>query len=174
MSESRSVGTGLRQPSEAAPGPAMLRRGLAVAAVVVVLDQLSKLWVRASLLQPLRDIEVTPFFKLIYTENRGVSFSMFHSDSPAGPWLLSALALAIVAALLWWLRRVDRLLPALAIGLVIGGAVGNVIDRLRLGGVVDFLYFHLGDYYWPAFNLADSAISVGVVALLADGLFRRS
>jgi signal peptidase II len=80
-------------------------------------------------------------------------------------------ALAVVAGLLWWLGRMERPLPALAIGLVVGGALGNVIDRLRFGAVVDFLDVHAAGWHWPAFNLADSAITVGVAGLVIDGLF---
>ena len=76
----------------------------------------------------------------------------------------------IVAGLVYWLRRVTSPLLAVAIGLIIGGAVGNVVDRIRLGAVVDFLDFHIGSWHWPAFNLADSAICVGVAAMLLDGL----
>jgi signal peptidase II len=78
-----------------------------------------------------------------------------------------------VIALAVWLFRVRSALLAIAIGLVIGGAIGNVVDRLRLGAVVDFLYFHAGAWYWPAFNLADSAICLGVAAMLLDGLLLR-
>jgi signal peptidase II len=79
----------------------------------------------------------------------------------------------VVLMLIFWLTRVRVTFLAIAIGLIIGGAVGNVIDRLRFGGVIDFLYFHAGSWYWPAFNLADSAICLGVVAMLLDGLLLR-
>jgi signal peptidase II len=89
------------------------------------------------------------------------------------PFALSVLALVIVVALLVWLKRQPEPLLALAVGLVAGGAIGNSIDRLRFGGVVDFLDFHLGDWHWYAFNVADSAIAVGVAVLVLDGLFQR-
>ncbi|HLY78168.1 MAG TPA: signal peptidase II, partial [Caulobacteraceae bacterium] len=103
--------------------------------------------------------------------NKGVGFSLLTLEGPLGPYLLSGLALVITAALLVWLFRLDRLTPAIGLGLVIGGALGNVIDRIRLGAVFDFLDVHVGDYHWPAFNLADSALSLGVVLLVLDGLF---
>jgi signal peptidase II len=145
----------------------MLRLGLGVAAGVVLLDQLSKAAMLAMLDDP---IVVTPFLNLVVVWNRGVSFGMFDSAGAYGPWLLSGLALAVVAALLWWLRRVEQPFVAVALGLVIGGALGNVIDRVRFGAVFDFLDVHVAGYHWPAFNVADSAICIGAVLLLVDGL----
>src|SRR5690606_9236152 len=92
------------------------------------------------------------------------------STSPLGPWVLSGLALAVVVLLLVWLRRVDHVLTATGLGLIIGGALGNVIDRVRFGAVLDFLDFHAFGWHWPAFNVADSAISVGAVLLLVVAL----
>jgi signal peptidase II len=156
----------------------MLALGLGVAALAALLDQLSKLWVLryfgeagcASHMVP-----VTSFFDFILTCNRGVSFGMFNQPGePAlGFWIFSVIATIVVIALIVWLFRVRSALLAVAIGLIIGGAIGNVVDRLRLGGVVDFLYFHAGAWYWPAFNLADSAICLGVAAMLLDGLLLR-
>jgi signal peptidase II len=145
--------------------------GLGLAAAVIVLDQLSKWYVVAVVMAPPRIIEVTPFFNLVLTWNRGVSFGMLGGDSGVGWWLLSVVAVVIVGALVVWLRRADRPILAVALGLVIGGALGNVIDRLRLGAVADFLDFHAAGYHWPAFNLADSAITVGVIALVVPTLF---
>lgn len=121
-------------------------------------------------MQPPRVIPVLPFFNLVLVWNQGVSFGLF-GDGSAGPWLLVLLAAGIVAALVFWLRKADSLLSVAALGLVIGGAVGNVIDRLIHGAVVDFLDFHLAGWHWPAFNVADSAICIGVVMLLAESLF---
>jgi signal peptidase II len=87
--------------------------------------------------------------------------------------LFAIVAVAIIAILVFWLSRVRSDLLSSAIGLIIGGAVGNVLDRLRFGGVIDFLYFHLGSWYWPAFNLADSAICIGVAIMLFEGLLAR-
>jgi signal peptidase II len=151
----------------------MLRYGLILAAAVVLADQAAK-WVMLDFFLTRADpVEVTSFFNLVLAWNRGISFSLFHSEEAYAPFALAALALAISAGLAIWLRRVDHRWPATGIGLVIGGAIGNVIDRLRFGAVVDFLDFHWGGYHWPAFNIADSAITVGVLFLITDGLFRR-
>jgi len=149
----------------------MRRLGLSLAALVVVLDQLLKWWIVTVVMNPPRDIEVTSFFDLVMAWNRGISFSLFRSDWAAGPYVWAGLAAAVAIALGWWLGRVRHTLTATALGLVIGGALGNAIDRLRLGAVADFLDFHWQGYHWPAFNLADSAISVGIVLLVAPGLF---
>jgi signal peptidase II len=161
----------MRSAQQAMRIPPLMRAGLGVAAAVTLFDQLTKWWIVTRLMNPPRRIEVMTFFDLVLAWNRGISFSLLNSGGVFAPWLLSGLALTICAFLLYWLALTVRGLPALAIGLVIGGAVGNVIDRMRFGAVADFLDFHLGGYHWPAFNLADSAISVGVVLLLVDGLF---
>jgi signal peptidase II len=145
----------------------MLRLGLVIAGTVVVLDQLTK-WAILAWLD--RAIALTPFFNLVVVWNRGVSFGMFDSHGALAPWLLSGLALAVVAALLLWLRRVEHPLPGAGLGLIIGGAVGNVIDRVRFGAVIDFLDVHALGWHWPAFNVADSAICIGAALLLVDGL----
>ena len=156
----------------------MLALGLAVAVLVVIADQASKLWVLRYFGEAgcgSHMVPVTSFFDFILTCNRGVSFGFFnHPGQPdLGFWVFSVLATIIVLALLVWLYRVRSAFLAVAIGLVVGGALGNVFDRVRLGGVVDFLYFHAGAWYWPAFNLADSAICLGVAAMLLDGLLLR-
>ena len=145
----------------------MLHPGLVVAGLVIVLDQLSKWAILMFLDDP---TAVTPFLNLVVVWNRGVSFGMFDTAGALGPWLLSGLALAVVAALVVWLRRVKHSLAGVALGLIIGGALGNVIDRVRFGAVFDFLDFHAYGYHWPAFNVADSAICVGAALLLLDGL----
>jgi signal peptidase II len=145
----------------------MLRLGLVVAGLVILLDQLSKLVILMLLDHA---VAVTPFLNLVVVWNRGVSFGMFASAAALMPWLLSGLALAVVVALGFWLRRVAHPLTGVALGLIIGGALGNVIDRVRFGAVVDFLDFHALGHHWPAFNVADSAICVGAALLLVDGL----
>lgn len=148
----------------------MVRSGLVVALVVLVLDQLTK-WVALDVLDlAARPIVVTSFFNLVMVWNRGVSFGMLNALGPYAPWLLSGLALAVVAGLLVWLRRCDQMMTAIGLGLVIGGALGNVIDRVRYGAVVDFLDFHVAGYHWPAFNVADAGICVGAGLILVDGL----
>lgn len=153
----------------------MLRRGLAVAVIVAILDQLSKAAVLAHFAESgLGGERITSCFNLLLTYNRGVSFGLFNAGAGTGAGLnallFSLAAAAIVAGLVYWLSRVSSPLLAVAIGLIIGGAVGNVADRIRLGAVVDFLDFHIGPWHWPAFNLADSAICIGVAAMLLDGL----
>ena len=128
----RGAGGGLgARRRDAAPG-------LAIAGLVVVLDQLTK-WAILTWLE--RAIALTPFFNLVVVWNRGVSFGMFDSAGRLGPWVLPGLALAVVVLLLGWLRRVDHLITAAGLGLIIGGAIGNVIDRVRFGAVIDFLDF---------------------------------
>lgn len=144
--------------------------GLVTAGIVIVCDQLSKWWVVAKLMQPPRAIEVTPFFDLVMVWNKGVTFGMFSAASSWTRWGFTGLALAIVVALWLWLRKVEGRWPAASIGLVIGGALGNVIDRVYYGAVADFLDFHVYGYHWPAFNVADSAITVGVALLFIDAL----
>lgn len=145
--------------------------GIAMAGLAILADQVSKNWLLTGPMQEPQVIEVTPFFNIVSAHNKGVSFSLFWISAETGPWILSGVALAISLGLLVWLTRVQHRLVAVGIGLIIGGALGNVIDRLRFGAVFDFLDFYLGSYHWPAFNLADSSIFLGVVALLWDGLF---
>ncbi|MGE0256340.1 MAG: signal peptidase II [Alphaproteobacteria bacterium] len=150
-----------------------MRAGLAIAVVVLALDQATKWLIVAVVMAPPRVIEVAGFFNLVMVWNRGMSFGLL-GDWGAGDgarWAMAGLALAIVAALLLWLRRVEGVWAVVGIGLVIGGAVGNVIDRAVWGAVADFLDFHVAGLHWPAFNVADTAIVLGVAALLADGLF---
>ena len=153
----------------------MLGRGLAAAAAVVIIDQLSKAAVLGFFAgsPPGAHEAITPFFNLVLTYNRGISFGLFNTPGGVNLLLFPLLAAIIVTMLILWLRRVVSPFLAVAIGLVIGGAVGNVIDRVRLGAVVDFLDFYLGAWHWPAFNVADSAICLGVAAMLLDGLLLR-
>ena len=153
----------------------MVARGLVVAAFIALLDQLGK----AAVLHFFGEtgcaphqLPVTRFFDLVLTCNTGISFGLFNR-SDIGSLVFAVAGAAIIVVLLFWLSRVRGTLMAVALGLVIGGATGNVIDRLRFDGVVDFLYFHAGSWGWPAFNLADAAICLGVAAILLDGLLSR-
>ena len=148
--------------------------GLSIAAVVAVLDQLSKWWIVNVVMNPPRTIEITPFFNLVMGWNKGVSFGLFNNDSSVTAWVLPGVAIVIVGVLTAWLFRVDRLLLGGALGSIIGGAVGNIVDRLQYGAVADFLDFHVMGFHWPAFNLADSMITVGAVVLILDSLFVRT
>jgi signal peptidase II len=145
--------------------------GLLVALAVLVADQATKWAVLALLDLSAGPITVTPYFNLVLVWNPGVSFGMFGGLGAYAPWALTGVALAVVAFLLAWLRRAQDALTAASLGLVIGGALGNVIDRIRYGAVIDFLDFHYAGYHWPAFNVADAAICVGAGLLLVGGLF---
>ena len=153
----------------------MLVRGLATAVAVAIIDQLTTAAVLnhfAGRLSGDREI-MTSFFNLALTYNRGISFGLFNEGAGLNALIFSLAAAAIVGVLVFWLSRVTSPFLGVAIGLIIGGAIGNVIDRIRLGAVVDFLDFHLGTLHWPAFNIADSAICIGVGAMLLDGLLLR-
>ena len=161
----------------------MLRQGLGLAAAVAVADQATKWAAYTGLtglafwdpapdpLPRVAGVEVTPFFNLVTVWNFGVSFGMFNRGSDEAAWVFALIAAAITAVLVVWLRRAPNLLVTVALGSVIGGAVGNVIDRLRFGAVFDFLDVHAAGWHWPAFNVADAAIAVGVGLLLLDALF---
>lgn len=149
----------------------MLTRGLTIAASVAALDQLAKWLLINRVMVPPHTVRVTPFFDLVLSWNPGISFGLFRDNPEIGGWLFIAVAGLITLTLVVWLARVERGFLMLAIGFIIGGAVGNIIDRLRFGAVIDFLYFHLGEYGFPAFNVADSAITVGVALILMDSLF---
>lgn len=151
---------------------ALVRLGLLIAAFIVALDQASKWWLLELMGRDPRVIEVTSFFNLVLGLNRGVSFGMFDS-AEMGPWPFLLLAAAITVALLLWLAKAGQRWTAAALGLIIGGAVGNAIDRVRFGGVVDFLDFHAFGRHWPAFNVADSAICIGVIMILIESLLAR-
>lgn len=154
----------------------MLGRGLAAALFVAVADQLSKLWILAlfAARPGERVLPVAPFLNLALTWNRGMSFGLFNNDARLNAAIFTVLAAIIVAGLVVWLRRVGAGLLALAIGLVIGGALGNVVDRLWRGAVVDFLDFHVEGWHFYVFNLADAAISVGVGLMVLDSLLARA
>ena len=139
---------------------------LVLATLVLVLDQASKAWVLASF-RLMESQIVTPFFNLVFVFNSGAAFSFLAGAGGWQKWFFVVLALGISLWLLTLLRQhaQERLLPV-ALSLILGGAIGNVIDRLRFDAVVDFLDFHLAGYHWPAFNVADSAITVGVVLML--------
>ena len=145
------------------------------AAVVFVVDQATKLWALAAL-ELHRPVEVLPFFNLTLLHNTGAAFSLLADAGGWQRWLFTLLAIAIAVVVAVWLARIaDReRWTALALTLILGGAIGNVIDRLRFGYVVDFLDFHAAGWHWPAFNIADAAITVGAVLLIGLSLLGRS
>jgi len=141
-------------------------RWLLLAGFFIVLDQVSKAWVLASF-RLMESQIVTPFCNLVLVFNSGAAFSFLAGAGGWQKWFFVVLALGISLWLVTLLRRHagERLLPT-ALSLILGGAIGNLIDRLRFDAVVDFLDFHLAGYHWPAFNVADSAITVGVALML--------
>ena len=144
--------------------------GLLTAGVIILLDQLTKWWILTVVMVPPQRIQLTDFFSLVLVYNRGVSFGMFGGGPEWVKWALIVFAILIAAALLIWMRFAESRLLALALSLVAAGAIGNVIDRFYHGAVVDFLDFHIGTWHWPVFNVADSAITIGVALLILDSL----
>jgi signal peptidase II len=149
-----------------------MRLGLAVAVVAALADQAAKLWVLHlfAAADGIRIMSVLPVLNFALTMNRGMSFGLFNTNAAMNALVFTLIAALIVAALLVWLKRAQGWLLQVAIGLVVGGAIGNVVDRLVRGAVVDFLDFHVGQWHWFVFNLADAAISVGVGLMVIDGL----
>ena len=148
------------------------------ALIVIVLDQLTKAWIMGGLdLREMGHIPVwSPLFNLTWVENRGVSFGLFGDGSAR--WMLSAFSIAVAGILGWWALKADRRMLITAIGLIMGGALGNVIDRIRFGYVVDFLDFSGPNFFLGSmkinfpwiFNVADSAICIGVILLILDSV----
>ncbi len=140
-----------------------------LALVAIALDQLVK-WYLLSVLglgaEGSRPIEVTGFFKLVMVWNYGISFGMLAHPGTYVPWFLKTVALVISIVVAWLAYRSHYKWEQVAYGLIIGGALGNVIDRIRFGAVADFFYFHIGEHYWPAFNIADASIFCGVALLI--------
>ncbi|WP_332660397.1 signal peptidase II [Brevundimonas sp.] len=138
--------------------------------LVVVLDQLTKAWIVSGL--DLREIGrvniLPPVLNFTWVENRGVSFGLFGDGSAR--WMLSLFSILVSGILGWWALRADRRLLITAIGLIMGGAIGNVIDRIRFGFVVDFIDFSGTGFFPWVFNVADSAITIGVILLILDSL----
>lgn len=139
--------------------------------LVVILDQATKALASAALVLH-RPVPVLPSFNLTLMHNRGAAFSFLGQAGGWQRWLFLTVAVAVALAVMWWLRRLprDAVWQGIALALVLGGAIGNGWDRIVLGHVVDFLDFYLGVHHWPAFNVADSAISVGAAMLVIEGL----
>lgn len=176
MSES---GSGDRAQSGGADAPRAVQalpalssgwRFLPLAAAVVVADQLVKDWMMQHF-SPFERLRVLPVLDIILTYNTGAAFSALAGASGWQRWLFVVLALAVSAGLVVWMRRLratSQALLACALALIVGGALGNMVDRLTLGRVVDFILVHWGMHYFPAFNVADSAITVGAAVLILD------
>ncbi len=152
-----------------------LRAGILSAVVSLILDQASKLWLLHVIdLDHRGGMRLTPFFDLVPAWNTGISYGWFQNSSEGGQIALMAVKAIAVVALAIWMARAQTRLATVALGLIIGGAIGNAIDRLAYGAVVDFALFHIqigeNTYNWYVFNLADVAIVAGVAALLYDSL----
>ncbi len=144
--------------------------GILVAVGVLICDQLTKYAIMNYVLDNQLILEISSFFNLVYAWNTGVSFSMFNDSGTIGTILLCLVASAIVIALLWWMYKEKNLIDRIGLGLIVGGALGNIVDRIRYGAVFDFLDFHLGIHHWPAFNLADSCICIGAAIIIIHSL----
>jgi len=150
--------------------------GLVIAAIACALDQAAKFWLLDAFdLANRGAVPVTPFADLVLTWNTGISYGLFPQQGPVGQWALLAFKVAAVAFLWAWLSRASTRLPAAALGLIIGGALGNAIDRLAYGAVADFVLLHAETatwrFNWYVFNLADVAIVAGVVGLLYESVW---
>lgn len=146
----------------------------AVAAVTFVLDQMAKLWVTAALPYEGDQHYLLPFFQFSRTHNHGISLGLFKADSEAARWALVVITAAIAIAMLVWILKEPRHGDRLALGLVLGGAIGNILDRIRFGYVVDYADLHFGAFRpFLVFNIADAAISIGVVILLLRAFLLR-
>lgn len=163
------------RPARAAARAASARRlGFALAGAILVVDQIAKLAVLVGLdLANRGPIAVTPFLDLVLVWNPGISYGLFPQETALGRWGLVAFTVAASVAIAVWLARAASRFTAVALGLVLGGAVGNLIDRVRFGAVVDFVHFHVGSFSWYVFNVADAAIVIGVVLLLAEAVVGR-
>lgn len=146
--------------------------GVGLAALTVAIDQAHKWWMLLVYgIEERGRVAVTSFLDLVYVKNLGVSYGMFTQDSPQGQWLLAGFAvLAGLAMAIWLARGVTDRLVAASLGLIMGGAFSNAIDRLVLGGVADFFSLHAFGFYWYVFNIADAAIVAGVCGLLYDSV----
>jgi signal peptidase II len=169
---------------------------LLISGLLITLDQLSKWAVTEFIIRPslpnafpaqsmgliewlinpparlgFSEITVLPFFNWVMVWNMGISFGMFNRETDYGPLILTVLSILITIIFVIWLYRAENRLQSLAIAMVIGGAIGNAFDRIRFGAVIDFLDFHAFGYHWPAFNIADSCIVVGVFILIFHSFF---
>lgn len=164
-----------------------VRLGWFIALITFFLDQGSKLGVMRFFNISARDIlslapnvdlfpqgmshSLLPCFNLTVTWNKGISYGLFQQETATGRWLLAGLSILAIILLSYWLRSSKRQIITLAFGLIIGGALGNAVDRMAYGAVFDFAHFHLSDFSWYVFNIADAAIVAGVIGFIYDALF---
>ena len=147
-------------------------RYLWISVLVIVADQLTK-WIANTQLEYHQAVPVLPYFEWFLSYNTGAAFSFLADQGGWQRWFFTVLAIAVSVVLVIWIHRLDRQdrVTAISLSLILGGAIGNVIDRILLGHVIDFIQVWLGSYPWPAFNIADSAIFVGAVVLVVSGIF---
>jgi signal peptidase II len=153
------------------------RLGLFAAAMTAILDQAVKLWLVFGFDLPAKGrVHLAPFLDLVMTWNTGISYGLFQQQGPLGQWILLMVKIVAVVLLLLWLMRAGTPAAAVSLGLIIGGAIGNGLDRLIYGAVADFVLFHVTtagwSFNWYVFNLADAAIVAGVIGLLYDSVYR--
>jgi signal peptidase II len=146
--------------------------GFSTALITLILDQLTKIYTLFVFDLPVKEpVEFAPFVNLIVVWNRGISYGLFQQSSEIGRWGLIVISILAAIGLSFWIRRATAKLLAVSLGLIVGGAIGNVIDRLAYGAVFDFIQIHFGSWSWYVFNVADAAIVAGVVGLLYDSFF---
>jgi signal peptidase II len=160
-----------QNPSEHPALPAFRRLGVIVAVATFLADQASKLWLLlvADIIEK-GPFQIASFFEFTVVWNRGISYGLFQQHSEMGRWLLIALSIAAAIWLGWMMWRAESRMGAASLGLIIGGALGNAVDRVAYGAVFDFAHFFIGEWSWYVFNVADAAIVVGVAGLLYDTL----
>ena len=150
-----------------------LHYSLSIALIVLTLDLTTKYWVESALVYG-QQIPITSFFSLVLTYNTGAAFSILSEASGWQRWFLSTIAAGASIVIIYLLNKYkNEQLFCLSLSLILGGAIGNLWDRITLGHVVDFLDFYSGDYHWPAFNIADSAIFVGAILLIIDSFYNK-
>ena len=147
------------------------RLGYVTAVVVIIADQTSKWWIFEKIMQPPRIININEYFNLVLTWNNGISFGLFNNDNEINALIISLIATVIIIFLIRLLSKSKTKKLSIGLGMIIGGAIGNVIDRSIHGAVMDFLDIYINVYHWPAFNVADSGITVGALILVFDSLF---
>jgi signal peptidase II len=150
---------------------ATARLGFLIALTTLALDQASKLALLFVYDLPLKEpVVLAPFLDLIVVWNRGISYGLFQQHTDLGRWVLLGISLAAAVGLSLWMARTPSRFLASALGLIVGGAIGNAIDRVAYGAVFDFVHFHVGSFSWYVFNIADAAIVAGVLGLIYDSL----
>lgn len=147
------------------------RIGYLTAIIVIIADQITKFWIIDKIMLPPRIITINEYFNIVLTWNNGISFGLFNNDNKINALVISSIAIVIILFLIRLLSKAETKKLNIGFGLIIGGAVGNIVDRSIYGAVMDFLDLHIGTYHWPAFNIADSSITIGAIILIADSLF---